>query len=76
MKGIERNQPCPCGSGRKTKHCPGPHLTDIEAAYRENSERDFARSLEGRLARRRNRDRLTVLALASLAMLPSVSVRR
>lgn len=23
MKGIERNAPCPCGSGYKTKHCLG-----------------------------------------------------
>lgn len=23
MKGSERNQPCPCGSGRKLKHCHG-----------------------------------------------------
>ena len=23
MPGPGRNQPCPCGSGRKTKHCCG-----------------------------------------------------
>jgi uncharacterized protein YchJ len=23
MKGAERNKPCPCGSGRKLKHCHG-----------------------------------------------------
>ena len=28
MKKVKRNAPCPCGSGRKHKHCcgkPGPH---------------------------------------------------
>ena len=25
MPGPGRNQPCPCGSGRKTKHCCGEH---------------------------------------------------
>ena len=25
MPGSGRNQPCPCGSGRKTKHCCGEH---------------------------------------------------
>ena len=25
MPGPGRNQPCPCGSGRKTKHCCGQH---------------------------------------------------
>ncbi len=69
MKGTERNQPCPCGSGRKAKHCPGPHLADIEAAYREKSEREIA----GRIALMpRRRNRLGVLALAALAIMPPV----
>ena len=25
MPGTGRNQPCPCGSRRKTKHCCGQH---------------------------------------------------
>lgn len=67
MKGTERNAPCPCGSGRKRKHCPGPHLEDIEAAYRENSEREILARMS---TMPRPRGRLGVLALLSLAMAP------
>lgn len=24
IRGSKRNQPCPCGCGRKAKHCSGP----------------------------------------------------
>jgi SEC-C motif len=63
----DRNKPCPCGSGRKVKHCPGPHLEDIEAAYRENAEREHVRRLRLRGVQR---GRLGVLALAALAIDP------
>jgi hypothetical protein len=33
---VGRNQPCPCGSGRKTKRCCGPQ--------RGPSERDLAKA--------------------------------
>ncbi len=69
MKGAERNKPCPCGSGEKAKHCPGPHLAEIEAAYRENSEREIAARVA---VMPRRRSRLGVLSLAALAIMPPV----
>jgi SEC-C motif len=37
MPGPGRNQPCPCGSGRKTKHCcgqtRGPSETQLDRAF-------------------------------------------
>jgi SEC-C motif len=35
VPGPGRNQPCPCGSGRKTKHCCGQHRgpTDEQLAH-------------------------------------------
>jgi hypothetical protein len=43
MPGPGRNQPCPCGSGRKTKHCCGQH--------RGPSEDQLARAHVAALAR-------------------------
>ena len=43
MPGPGRNQPCPCGSGRKTKHCCGQH--------RGPSEEELARAHLAHLAR-------------------------
>ncbi|MGZ6639952.1 MAG: YecA family protein [Solirubrobacteraceae bacterium] len=43
MPGPGRNQPCPCGSGRKTKHCCGQH--------RGPSEQQLARAHLAHLAR-------------------------
>ena len=38
---IPRNQPCPCGSGRKYKHCCGAPISftpeDAETHYRRGS---------------------------------------
>lgn len=31
MSRVGRNQPCPCGSGRKTKRCCGPHRGPSES---------------------------------------------
>ena len=42
MPGSGRNQPCACGSGRKTKHCCGEH--------RGPSEEQFARAHVAQLA--------------------------
>ena len=42
MPGPGRNQPCPCGSGRKTKHCCGEH--------RGPSEEQLARAHVAQLA--------------------------
>ena len=37
MPGSGRNQPCPCGSGRKTKHCcsqtRGPSNDQLDRAF-------------------------------------------
>jgi hypothetical protein len=44
VPGPGRNQPCPCGSGRKTKHCCGEH--------RGPSEQQLARAHVAQLAHR------------------------
>lgn len=63
MRGADRNKPCPCGSGAKAKHCRALHIEDIEAAYRENEERELVRRIA---AMPRRRDRLSTLAIASI----------
>lgn len=40
--GVERNQPCPCGSGRKYKNCCGR----LQNKSREQLEREKARDAE------------------------------
>ncbi|MDX9812083.1 MAG: SEC-C metal-binding domain-containing protein, partial [Bacteroidales bacterium] len=36
-KKVGRNDPCPCGSGKKYKHCHGANMSDSDAAARINS---------------------------------------
>ena len=49
MPGPGRNQPCSCGSGRKTKRCcgqqRGPGETDLARAFLAQHARDAARRL-------------------------------
>jgi SEC-C motif len=49
MAGPGRNDPCPCGSGRKVKRCCGQHRgpgeDDLARAYLANQARDAARRL-------------------------------
>jgi hypothetical protein len=61
VPGPGRNQPCPCGSGRKTKHCCGEH--------RGPSEEQLARAHVAQLAHQtvHELDRLSDHALDRLA---------
>jgi SEC-C motif len=49
MAGPGRNDPCPCGSGRKVKRCCGEHRgpgeDDLARAYLAHQARDAARRL-------------------------------
>jgi SEC-C motif len=49
MPGPGRNDPCPCGSGRKVKRCCGQHRgpgeSDLARAYLAHQARDAARRL-------------------------------
>ena len=49
MPGPGRNDPCPCGSGRKVKRCCGEHRgpgeNDLARAYLAHQARDAARRL-------------------------------
>jgi hypothetical protein len=49
MPGPGRNEPCPCGSGRKVKHCCGQHRgpgeNDLARGYLAHQARDAARRL-------------------------------
>lgn len=49
MPGPGRNDPCPCGSGRKVKRCCGQHRgpgeNDLSRAYLADQARDAARRL-------------------------------
>ena len=49
MAGPGRNDPCPCGSGRKVKRCCGEHRgpgeDDLARAYLAHQSRDAARRL-------------------------------
>ena len=49
MAGPGRNDPCPCGSGRKVKRCCGQHRgpgeNDLARAYLAHQARDAARRL-------------------------------
>lgn len=49
MPGPGRNDPCPCGSGRKVKRCCGQHRgpreNDLARAYLAQQARDAARRL-------------------------------
>lgn len=49
MPGPGRNQPCPCGSGHKTKHCcgqqRGPGENDLARAFLAQHARDAASRL-------------------------------
>jgi plasmid stabilization system protein ParE len=49
MPGPGRNDPCPCGSGRKVKRCCGQHRGprehDLARAYLAHRARDAARKL-------------------------------
>lgn len=49
MAGPGRNDPCPCGSGRKVKRCcgqlRGPDESDLARAYLAHQARDAARRL-------------------------------
>jgi hypothetical protein len=49
MPGPGRNDPCPCGSGRKVKRCCGQHRgpgeNDLARAYLAHQARDAARKL-------------------------------
>ena len=51
MAGPGRNDPCPCGSGRKVKRCCGEHRgpseDDLARAYLAHRARDAARRLRG-----------------------------
>ena len=54
MPGPGRNQPCPCGSGRKTKHCCGQHRGPSEeqlAGVKDQPGRKNASSTRGDAAR-------------------------
>ena len=50
MAGPGRNDPCPCGSGRKVKRCCGEHRgpgeDDLARAYLAHQARDAARRLQ------------------------------
>lgn len=43
MPGPGRNQPCPCGSGRKTKHCCGQHRGPTDEQLARAHVADLAR---------------------------------
>jgi hypothetical protein len=49
VSAIGRNQPCPCGSNKKTKHCcgvpHGPSDTELAKAFLATQARDAARRL-------------------------------
>jgi SEC-C motif len=51
VPGPGRNQPCPCGSGRKTKHCcgqqRGPSPEQLARAHVATLARDAAEDLAG-----------------------------
>ena|SRR5579859_2909239 len=51
MSGPGRNDPCPCGSGRKVKRCCGQHRgpgeDDLARAYLAHQARAAARQLRG-----------------------------
>lgn len=58
MPGPGRNEPCPCGSGRKVKRCcgvrRGPSEDQLARAYVASLARDAARELaDTTLAQRR-----------------------
>jgi SEC-C motif len=55
MPGPGRNEPCPCGSGRKVKRCCGQHRgpgeDDLARAYLAHQAHDAARKLRHRTNR-------------------------
>jgi hypothetical protein len=48
---VGRNQPCPCGSGRKAKRCcgieGGPSEQSLARAYLAHAAREAAADLDG-----------------------------
>lgn len=59
LRGCNRNDPCPCGSGRKWKRCcgDGPMQDAVEAARAEDRDRRLARLSESDRRYLSDRDR-------------------